>query len=85
MKKVLTLTLLTALGTVCFISCKKDYTCYCDVITEVDNKQVDSQQRSYIIHDNKDDAEAQCKFYLKDTTHLGRKALEYNKCAIQED
>lgn len=70
-----------------FTSCKKNYTCNCDIRTYA-IKEADTVKRtstSIVIKATKDDARAQCEDYELDTEHLGRPAIEYHYCNIESD
>ena len=50
---------LLALGFVAFTSCKKDYTCVCDITTD-NGSTVTQSSESETIHEKEDDAKVEC-------------------------
>lgn len=68
-----------------FSSCKKQYYCHCDHKTTVDGDTVKSVQDVYEVRAQKEDAEAECKYYETEETYLTNYAIVYHYCQIEDE
>lgn len=83
MKRLFTLSVLSLSLIAGLTSCKKDYTCACDVKYVVDGKVVNTTtSRATVTATKEDDAKNQCKYYESEENYLNQKAIVQNYCTI---